>query len=117
MARETCPAMLKITFVASARFRKLRYQRVPVVVLQKSCAAVDPHPRREPSGDHPHSLSGRSPRNPHPSPEAVTAQGDGRFWYFRGAPLGLDAFPGMSGAGRGWRRREVPVTPGGTAIW
>ena len=52
--------------VTRARLRKLRYQRVPVVVLQKSCAAVNPYPCREPGGDHPHSLPDRTPWNPHP---------------------------------------------------
>src|ERR1035438_4834804 len=28
-------------------------------------------------------------------------QEDGPSWYFRGAPLGLETLPGMSGAGRG----------------
>ena len=27
----------------------------------------------------------------------LPAQEDGPFWYFRGVPLGLDVFPGMSG--------------------
>src|ERR1035441_2518900 len=35
----------------------------------------------------------------HPSPERVPAQEDGPSWYFLGLPLGLDVFPGISGAG------------------
>jgi hypothetical protein len=31
----------------------------------------------------------------------LPAQEDGPFWYFRGVPLVLDVFPGISG---GWKR-------------
>src|ERR1039457_4243374 len=44
------------------------------------------------------------PRNPTESPfcrSASPAQEDGPFWHFQGAPLGLDVFRGISGAGRG----------------
>ena len=52
-------------------------------------AAIIPTPDRQDSKESPS------------SPAAVAGQGNTPFWYFRGAFLGLDVFPGMSGAGRG----------------
>src|ERR1035441_10099805 len=69
--------------------------------VSASRSAIDPYPCREPGSDNPHSRPDRSPRNPHPSPERVPAQEGGPLWHFRGFPLGLDVFPGMSGARRG----------------
>jgi hypothetical protein len=52
-------------------------------------AAINPNPRPE-----------RIPKESHPSLERVTlAKKMAQSWYFRGAPLALDALPGISGAG------------------
>ena len=43
-------------------------------------------------------------------------QEDSPSWYFPGVPLGLDVFPGISGAGRVWSQekyREHQGTTGG----
>ena len=65
-------------------------------------------PRREPGSDNPNPHPDRSPRNPHPSLEhATVAKKYSPSWYFRGVPLSLDVFPGISRAGRGLEGREV----------
>src|ERR1035437_2636531 len=71
----------------------------------------------EPSADKSPPPASQDSKESPSSLERVPAREDGPFWYFLGAPLGSDVFPGMSGAGSGWRRREVPGAPGGTAIW
>jgi hypothetical protein len=56
-------------------------------------------------------------KNPHPHLESETDRGDAQSWYFLGLPLGLDVFPGMSGAGRTPERsgkpRPAPVSKPG----
>src|ERR1019366_7118630 len=63
-------------------------------------------PRREPGPDNPPpcqtGVQGiRLPPGTRPGQEGT------RPWYFRGAPLGLDVFPGMSGAGPGPSRSRI----------
>jgi hypothetical protein len=89
-----------ITSSPGARLRKLRDQRVTVVVLQKSCAADRSTSRREPLTDKsPPPARPESKESP-PSPERVPVQEDAQSWYFRGFPFVLEVFPGISGAFR-----------------
>src|ERR1017187_5053508 len=57
-------------------------------------------PRREPGSDNPPSRPERISKNPIPPRSASPRKKMTQSWYFRGAPLGLDMVPGMSGAGR-----------------
>ena len=115
VGRERCardvPGDAHDHLVARAGLRELGDQRVPIFVLQKSCAAVDPYPCRDPGGDNPYSCKWTR-WNPHPSPKAVAAQEVGPSWYLRGLPLNWDIVSGMSRAGRELEGREVPGRPG-----
>src|ERR1017187_5545454 len=57
-------------------------------------------PRREPGSDNPNPRPERISKNPTPPRSASPRKKMTQSWYFRGAPLGLDMVPGMSGAGR-----------------
>ena len=76
-------ADLEVTSKAVERIPESIGENIPAANL----APINPHPQPD-----------RSPRNP-PSPlERVPVREDAQSWYFRGAPLALDVFPGMSGA-------------------
>src|ERR1019366_7363195 len=77
-------------------------------------APYNPYPSREPGSD-----------NPHPSQTGVQGihilhgkrrrgQEGGPSWYFRGLPLVLDVFPGMSRAGREPEARKYIYNTGAT---
>src|ERR1039458_10078343 len=57
------------------------------MVPSRNLTTNNSYPGPEPRGDNPHPLPDRTSRNPHPPSEPPGA-------------LGLDVFPGMSGAGR-----------------
>ena len=64
-------------------------------------------PRREPGPDNPHPPCQTGVQGIRLPPGTRPGQEGTRPWYFRGAPLGLDVFPGMSGAGPGPSRSRI----------
>src|ERR1039458_441817 len=117
MARETCPAMLIITSSPAPDSDSSVTSVCRLSCSQKSCAAVDPHPCRQPSVDNPHPQPGQTSKESPSSPERVPVQEDAQSWYFRRLPLGLDVFPGISGAEATGGQEKYLGNHGGTAIW
>ena len=79
--------------------RSRRAAVVEIRIPAATQATIVPTPSRQDSRESPS------------SPEHVAAREDGPSWYCRGAPLGLDLVPGMSGAGRCLKGREARVCP------
>src|SRR5450759_1570883 len=116
MARETWPAILMITSSPAPASVEFRDQRVAVIATRRAPLYTPPLPSRPKQRQQ--IILYPAPIIPTPSQTGVQGipippgsghrgQEDTQFWYFRGAPLALDVFPGMSGAGRGLEERET----------